>query len=244
MPYDPNFPTANTLADANQMRGQLNALNDKIDAGVPGPQGPQGDPGAQGMQGPQGDPGPAGPQGLPGDPGPQGSPGTNGSDGTPGPQGPQGNDGAQGPQGIQGADGPQGPQGPQGFPFGSTVVDGVNTLAPGEPATAGTSFDGANVHFTFGLPRGATGEAGAQGSQGPQGDVGPQGTEGPQGPQGPQGLPGEVTNAALAAAIAGTSANTNAVATLDTPFTNDPPTLADMEQIRAKINELILAQRR
>jgi len=56
--------------------------------------------------------------------------------------------------------------------------------------------------------------------------------------------PGEMTNAALTTAIAGTSANTNAVATLDTPFTNDPPTLADIEVLRAKINELILAQRR
>ena len=28
------------------------------------------------------------------------------------------------------------------------------------------------------------------------------------------------------------------------PFANDPPTLADMEVMRAKVNELILAQRR
>jgi hypothetical protein len=56
---------------------------------------------------------------------------------------------------------------------------------------------------------------------------------------GAQGAPGEVTNAALAAAIAGTSNNTNAVATLDTPLA-DP----DMEELRQKINELILAQRR
>ena len=55
---------------------------------------------------------------------------------------------------------------------------------------------------------------------------------------------GEVTNAALAAAIAGTSANTNAVVTLDTPFANDPPTLADIEALRTKINEMILAMRR
>ena len=40
------------------------------------------------------------------------------------------------------------------------------------------------------------------------------------------------------------SANTNAVATLDTPFANDPPTLADIEVLRAKVNELILALRR
>ena len=61
---------------------------------------------------------------------------------------------------------------------------------------------------------------------------------------GAQGAPGEVTNAALASAIAGTSNNTNGVATLDTPFTNDPLSLADGELLRNKINELILAARR
>ena len=32
MPFDPNQPQPHTLADAVQMRAQLNALNDKIDA--------------------------------------------------------------------------------------------------------------------------------------------------------------------------------------------------------------------
>lgn len=72
----------------------------------------------------------------------------------------------------------------------------------------------------------------------------PQEIQGPQGPEGPQGVPGEVTNTALANAIAGTSANTNAAATLDRPFTNDPPTLADIGVMRAKINEMLLAMRR
>jgi hypothetical protein len=53
-----------------------------------------------------------------------------------------------------------------------------------------------------------------------------------------------VTNAALAGAISSTSSNSNAVPTLDTPFVNDPPTLADMETMRAKMNELITALRR
>ena len=53
-----------------------------------------------------------------------------------------------------------------------------------------------------------------------------------------------VTAAALATVIAGILANTNAVSTLDTPFTNDPPPLADMEILRTKINELISALRR
>jgi hypothetical protein len=60
---------------------------------------------------------------------------------------------------------------------------------------------------------------------------------------GAQGAPGEVTNAAMASAIAtaiaGTSNTTNAVATLDTAFA-DP----DSEALRQKINELVLALRR
>jgi hypothetical protein len=34
------------------------------------------------------------------------------------------------------------------------------------------------------------------------------------------------------------------VGKLDTPFTNDPPTLLDLEHMRGKLNELILALRR
>ena len=222
MPYDPNFPTANTLADAAQMRGQLNALNDKIDALPAGPAGPMG------PQGPQGDPGPIGP------------PGNNG------------NDGGTGPQGNPGADGPQGPQGTQGPPgpsVAAAIVDGVSTLNPGEAATVTTGFDGATVHFQFGIPRGAAGADGADGAPGIQG---PQGNDGAQGPTGPQGPAGEVTAqqlgdglaATLASANASSSANSNSVPTLDTPFTNDPPTLADLEVVRAKINEMLLAQRR
>jgi hypothetical protein len=98
MPYDPNFPTSDTLASANAMRGQLNALNDqdtalnqRIDAIPAGPPGP---PGEQGAQGPQGDTGPQG------------------SSGNDGPQGPQGPAGEQGPPGPEGPPGPQGPGGP------------------------------------------------------------------------------------------------------------------------------------
>lgn len=66
-----------------------------------------------------------------------------------------------------------------------------------------------------------------------------QGPPGPAGADGPQGPPGEVTNAQLSTAIAGTSNNTNAVATLDTPFA-DP----DAESLRQKLNEFLLAARR
>lgn len=48
-----------------------------------------------------------------------------------------------------------------------------------------------------------------------------------------------MTNAALATAISGTSNNSNAVATLDTPFAD-----ADAEAMRLRFNELVLALRR
>ena len=120
---------------------------------------------------------------------------------------------------------------PQGAPFGGVTVDGVNTLNPGDSATASVSFDGVTVRFVFGIPRGADGTNGADGAP---------------------GAPGEVTTSALNAAIGSTlmsalsssSANSNAVPTLDSPFINDPPTPADMEILRGKLNELITALRR
>ena len=80
------------------------------------------------------------------------------------------------------------------------------------------SFDGTNVRFTFDIPPGSNGSNGSDGAQGP---------------------PGEISQAQLDTAIAGTSANTNAVSTLDTPFA-DP----DMEAMRQKMNEMILNGRR
>ena len=68
------------------------------------------------------------------------------------------------------------------------MVDSVTTLNPGDAATVQTSFDGSNVHFTFGVPRGN------------------------------DGTPGEVTTAQLSSAIDGTSNNTNGVSTLDSGF--------------------------
>jgi hypothetical protein len=195
MPYDPNFPTANTLADAVQVRAQFNGLKDLIDA-IPGitsavvdsvtTVGP-GQPATVtvsvigtvlhlSLTLPEGQPGL---QGIPGSP---------------------------------------------GQPFANVIIDGVNTLNSGEPASVWISFDGVNVHLVFNIPRG------------------------PQGEQGIQGPPGEVTNVmmggAISTAIAGTSNNTNSVATMDTPFTNDPPTLADMELMRLNYNALVTALRR
>jgi hypothetical protein len=127
----------------------------------------------------------------------------------------------QGQPGVQGVPGVQGP------PFANVVIDSVMTLAPGQPATVSVFFDGSNVHLSFGIPQGATGE---------------------QGIQGIQGLPGEVTatamSGAISTAIAGTSNNTNSVPTMDTPFTNDPLSLADGELLRANYNALVLALRR
>jgi hypothetical protein len=65
----------------------------------------------------------------------------------------------------------------------------------------------------------------------------------PAGP-GPQGLLGEYRWRKLTTAINGTSTHSNAVTMMDTAFVNDPPTLADLELMRAKMNELITAMRR
>ena len=148
--------------------------------------------------------------------------------------------------------GQEGPMGQQGPPFSTAVVDSVNTVEPGTPAAVGVSFDGTNVRFTFDIPRGNDGNPGPQGSdgaqgptgaQGPQGDPGgPPGPPGPQGndgPSGPQGPPGEVSQSQLDNAISGTSANTNNVSTLDNSYA-DP----DMEELRQKLNELILNGRK
>jgi hypothetical protein len=131
---------------------------------------------------------------------------------------PRGNDGSQGQPGNNGSDGGQGPQGAQGPPFAQAVVDGVTTLDPGQPATVQTSFDGSNVRFQFGIPRGNDGSSGSNGSD---------------------GAPGEVSNAQLKSAISGTSHNTNGLSTLVTGFA-DP----DVEALRLKVNEMILNGRR
>jgi hypothetical protein len=135
-------------------------------------------------------------------------------------------------------------------------VDGVTTLDPGLPANASVSVVGNTLHFSFDIPRGNDGAQGAQGAtgavgpQGPQGQPGdpggppgPAGAEGPPGPQGPQGQPGEVSltdlNNGLLNTLSQTSANTNAVATLDFPFA-DP----DVEVLRQAFNALVQALRR
>jgi hypothetical protein len=135
---------------------------------------------------------------------------------------PRGNDGLQGPIGPTGATGPA---------FTSFTVDSVTTLQPFQPATVTATFDGTYVRFAFGIPQGQTG---------PQGNNGFDGATGAQGTQGP---PGEVTAAQLAGAIAGTASNTNPIATLDLVI-SDPPTQGELQQVLAKLNELIVGLRR
>ena len=119
--------------------------------------------------------------------------------------------------------GPAGPPGPPGPSVATALIDGVNTLPPGANATVDCTFDGAGVHFTFGVPAGVNGTDGSNGQ------------------------PGEVSNMDMANAINnavnGTSNNTNGVPLLDL-MVNDPPTQTDLQQVVNKLNELIMALRR
>lgn len=203
MPFDPSLPQEMTLADAAQMRGQFNGLKDLIDA-VPVITGAQVD--AVNTV-PAGDP-------------------ANATASVVGNELRFTFDIPAGPQGATGNDGSEGPPGP---PFANAVVDVVNTLPAGNPATVEVTFDGTDVHFTFGIP---------------QGNDGPGGADGAQGPAGP---PGEVTGAELADAIAdtvaGSSANSNGVDFLSLGI-SDPPTHAELQAVLDKLNELIGALRR
>jgi hypothetical protein len=245
--FDPNLPQAGTEIDAVQMRAQLNGLKALIDAIVTLTAAQVDGVGTL----------------LPSEPATVGlsviSNTLHFTFGIP-----------RGDEGVSGQNGSDGAQGSQGPPFAQAVVDAVTTLNPSDPATVNVSFDGTNVHFLFGIPRGDTGANGNPGQTGPpfaQGVVDavttlppganasvavsydgtnvhfsfgiPRGDVGEQGAQGVPGPPGEVTNVALATAISGTSSNTNAVATLDTTFA-DP----DMETIRQKLNEVIINGRR
>lgn len=140
--FDPNLPLPNANITSAVLRGQFNGLKDLIDA-LPGVTAAVVD-GVNTL--------------------PPGSAATvnvslNGSTLHFSFDLPQGNDGAQGQQGNDGSQGP---------PFAQAVVDVVNTLPPGSSANVSVSFDGTNVHFTFGIPQGSDG---ATGAQGPPGEV-------------------------------------------------------------------------
>ncbi|HEY6167410.1 MAG TPA: hypothetical protein VI454_05180 [Verrucomicrobiae bacterium] len=156
------------------------------------------------------------PAGPQGPQGPQGDKGDKGDPGDPG--GPPGPQGPQGPQGDQGPQGPQGDPGSQGPPFANAVVDGVTTLDPGNNADVTVSFDGSNVHFNFSIPRGDTGA---------------------------QGQNGEVSQAALDAAIAGTARNPNGqVSNLDPNWTPSGDITIDLLWLRDRLVEFYNANAR
>ena len=56
--------------------------------------------------------------------------------------------------------GEPGQNGSDGTSVTGAVIDGTNTLNPGDAAQASVSWDGANVRFTFGIPRGQDGTSG------------------------------------------------------------------------------------
>lgn len=96
------------------------------------------------------------------------------------------------------------------------------------------------------IPQGPPGEPGVQGSPGTDGAMGPEGPVGPMGPEGPigpMGTPGEVSFAALDAAIQGTAQNPANIQTLAI-VPSDPPSVADFLALQDRLNELILAVRR
>jgi hypothetical protein len=225
MAYDPTLPIAGTLCDADEMRSQLQGLHDLITA-LPGISSAVVESTATGGSG----------------------------------------SAAVASAVLVGQElrfsfqipeGQPGPQGPTGAPFSNIVIDSVSTLNPGDAAFVTTGFDGFTVHMNVGLPRGQDGPPGPPFAQVVIDTVSTlpfdqaatastffDGTNVHLSLGLPQGLPGEVTLSALTAGLDGTSANSNAVDTLDVPFSNPLPTPMDLEVIRAKLNELILALRR
>ena len=57
----------------------------------------------------------------------------------------------------------------------SVVIDAVNTINAGDPASVSAQITGNVLHLTFNIPRGATGIAGTNGGPGGPGPAGPQG---------------------------------------------------------------------
>ena len=151
----------------------------------------------------------------------------------------------------------------------SAQVDGVSTLAPGNPATVTATIAAGVLHLSFGIPQGAEGPQGNDGAPGPPfanavvdsvTTVPPGSPAGvstwfdgtdvhfsfelPQGDPGEQGPPGEVSQGDLENAINyQTSNNTNAVSTVGT-YVSDPPTQGEVQAIVDKLDELINALKR
>lgn len=237
------------------LQGDTGPEGPKGEKGDTGPEGPQGEPGAKGDPGdtgksatikigvvsatepggnptvenvgsatdavfnftlPRGEAGPTGEQGPIGPEGPQGEPGQAG------PQGPAGQDGAQGPAGARG---PEGPAGKDGITPVITVK--ATTLEPGSEATVNKSGSDKAPTFTFGIPKGLTGDTG------PKGDTGPQGEPGATGPQGPKGDTGEQGPAGAAGAD-----GKSATITIGQTTTGEPGSNASVTNTGDKLNAI------
>jgi len=271
--FDPNHPQNGDEVEADLLRNNFNALNEKIDAvpaGPPGPAGADGQPGAEGRgvaevydsgdgramvrmtDGATYGPftvagGPAGPQGDRGDKGDTGEKGDKGDAGDPG--------GPPGPPGSEGAPGAQGPAGNDG-------VSVTNVFDNGD-GRAVVQLSNGQTYGPFSVASGPQGPSGNDGSNGADGrsitnirdngdgtltvDMSDGSTQGPfpmpAGPVGPQGPQGEVSAADLSFAIGGTPSNCNGVQLLNLTV-SDPPTQSELQAVVNKIDELINALRR
>ena len=108
--------------------------------------------------------------------------------------------------------GPPGPAGPQGPVFASVQIGSVTTGAPGSAASASVNTFGNNVEISFTIPEGQPGS----------------------------GVTMTDVDNAIANEIAGTARNPNTVSPLNMTV-SDPPTQSEMQQLAAKIDELIAA---
>ncbi|HRJ08386.1 MAG TPA: hypothetical protein PK490_19505 [Prosthecobacter sp.] len=93
-------------------------------------------------------------------------------------------------------------------------VDEVTTLNPGEPATVSLSITGQTLRLSFGIPQGEPGG------------------------EGPPGNDGEVTQAALDAAIAGSASNVNHISPLGMTAAGDYDP-AQTQALADKLDELV-----
>lgn len=138
---------------------------------------------------------------------PRGEAGPTGEQGPIGPEGPQGPAGQDGAQGPAGERGPEGPAGKNGVTPVISVL--ATTLEAGSEATVSKSGSDEAPTFTFGIPKGLTGDTGPKGDTGPQGEPGTTGPQGPkgdtgeQGPDGPAGADGKSATITIGQTITG-----------------------------------------
>ena len=97
--------------------------------------------------------------------GAKGDKGETGETGPQGPVGPAGKDGAQGPKGDTGEQGPQGPKGDNGA-TPNIQIGTVQTLEPGQQATASMGGTPENPLLNLGIPKGEKGDPGEDAESG------------------------------------------------------------------------------